>query len=170
MVKELAGTNYVQHDTSVPAGADGQIKLFSDIKAVGQDTQAIGGWNGPGDYLIENNYLEATGENIAFGGADPAILGLTPTHIVIRGNTIEKPLSWRGSAWQVKNLFELKNARDVTVEQNLFQRNWLSAQSGFAIVLTGRNQDGGCPWCQVENVRLRRQAIHADNIAHKVDG
>ena len=33
VVKELAGTNYVQHDTSVPAGADGQIKLFSDIKA-----------------------------------------------------------------------------------------------------------------------------------------
>jgi len=32
---------------------------ISDCKGVGQDTQAICGWNGPGPYTIENNYLEA---------------------------------------------------------------------------------------------------------------
>ena len=51
----------------------------ADIKAAGQDSQAIDGWNGPGEYLIDNNYLEAAGENIMIGGADPAIIGLTPT-------------------------------------------------------------------------------------------
>ena len=30
------------------------------------------GWNGPGPFLIENNYLEAAGENIMFGGNDPS--------------------------------------------------------------------------------------------------
>jgi len=133
----------------------------SDIKGVGYDTQAIGGWNGPGDYLIENNYLEAAGENVMFGGGDPSIRNLTPTHIVIRRNTFSKPLRWRdeGARWQIKNLFELKNARDVTVEQNVFEHNWQQAQSGYAIVLTVRNQDGGCPWCQVEQVRFRHNIV-----------
>src|SRR3989442_916797 len=82
---------------------------IADIKAIGQDSQAIAGWNGPGDYMIENNYLEAAGENVLFGGADPAILGLTPTHIVVRRNTMSKPTAWRapGTEWTVKNLFEL---------------------------------------------------------------
>src|SRR4029079_11187614 len=34
---------------------------FADIKGINVDTQAIGGANGPGPYLIENNYLEAAG-------------------------------------------------------------------------------------------------------------
>src|SRR5438270_52798 len=41
---------------------------LSDIKAISQDSQAIAGWNGPGPYVITNNYLEAAGENIIFGG------------------------------------------------------------------------------------------------------
>ena len=49
---------------------------ISDIKAVGFDTQAIGGWNGPGPFTIENNYLEAAGENFILGGSDPAIPNL----------------------------------------------------------------------------------------------
>src|SRR5439155_9131094 len=133
----------------------------SDVKAIGQDSQAIGGWNGPGDYTIENNYLEAAGENVMFGGADPAIPNLTPTHIVLRGNTLSKPLEWRdaGVRWQVKNLFELKNARDVLVERNVMEHNWAAAQSGYAILFTVRNQDGNCPWCQVENVRFTLNTV-----------
>jgi hypothetical protein len=129
---------------------------ISDIKAVGQDSQAIAGWNGPGDYTIQNNYLEAAGENILFGGADPAIPYLVPTQIVIRGNTISKPLAWRdsGSQWSVKNLIELKNALDVTVDQNIIEHNWEQSQAGFAIVLTTRNQDGQCPWCEVQQVQF----------------
>lgn len=134
---------------------------IADIKAIGQDSQAIAGWNGPGDYAIVNNYLEAAGENVIFGGTDPAIPNLTPARIVVRGNVLRKPLEWReaGLRWQVKNLFELKNARDVTVEQNLFENNWQQAQSGYAILFTVRNQDGACTWCQVENVMFRRNVV-----------
>jgi hypothetical protein len=137
---------------------------IADIKAKGQDSQAIGGWNGTGDYLIENNYLEAAGENVMFGGADPSIRDLVPSRIVIRGNTLTKPLAWRDAGsgdggWQVKNLFELKNARDVTLERNRFERNWSAAQSGYALLFTVRNQDGGCPWCVVENVQFRQNII-----------
>jgi len=134
---------------------------MADLKWIGEDSQAIAGWNGAGDYLIENNFLEAAGENLIFGGSDPSIIGLTPERIVIRGNTLSKPLSWRqsGSPWQVKNIFELKNARDVIVERNLFERNWQAGQSGYAILFTVRNQDGGCPWCQVEQVQFRQNIV-----------
>ncbi len=135
---------------------------ISDIKTIGQDSQAIAGWNGPGGYVIENNYLEAAGENVLFGGADPSIIGLTPTRIVIRGNRISKPLEWRQPGvprWQVKNLLELKHARDVLIERNLFERSWAQAQAGHAILFTVRNQDGGCGWCQVEDVRFLRNVV-----------
>src|SRR6185295_18758096 len=135
---------------------------ISDIKAIGQDSQAIGGWNGPGDYTIENNYLEAAGENVMFGGGDPAIRDLTPSKIVVRNNTMSKPLAWRepgAPKWQIKNIFELKNARGVIVEHNVLERSWEQAQSGYAVLFTVRNQDGGCPWCQVEDVRFRGNLV-----------
>jgi hypothetical protein len=65
------------------------------MKAVGQDAQAIAGWNGPGPFRIENNYLEATGEVFMMGGDDPKIAGMTPTGLTFRGNTLSRPLSWR---------------------------------------------------------------------------
>ncbi len=68
---------------------------IADCKGVGQDTQAIGGWNGPGPYTIENNYLEAAGENVIFGGADPSIPSLVADGITFRGNYLSRPMAWR---------------------------------------------------------------------------
>ncbi|HEY7054871.1 MAG TPA: right-handed parallel beta-helix repeat-containing protein [Vicinamibacterales bacterium] len=236
-----------------------------DIKTVGQDTQAIGGWNGPGPYLIENNYIEAAGENVMFGGSDPAIPGLIPGGITLRGNYLTKPLGWRdpivptpghvtatvgtggglpataytyqvvarrpsgqgsvaqslpsapaavslpatgqvkltwtpvpsateyrvyrnmfgiveywtvtqpsftdagvdglrgtlptkGTVWSVKNLFELKNARDLVIEQNVFENSWLESQVGFAIQLTVRS-GGACTWCTIQNLEFRNNVV-----------
>ena len=67
----------------------------SDCKGIGQDTQAIGGHNGPGNWLIENNYLEGAGENVLIGGADPPIQNLVTTNVVFRNNHLSKPLAWR---------------------------------------------------------------------------
>ncbi len=128
-----------------------------DIKAEGQDSQAICGWNGPGPFVIENNYLEAAGENIMFGGADPAIKDLVPSDITVRGNHFSKPLEWRnqGVPWTVKNLLELKNARRVLIEGNLFEHNWAAAQTGYAILFTPANQDGRAPWTVVSDVTFQ---------------
>jgi hypothetical protein len=125
---------------------------ISDCKQIGQEAQAIGGWNGPGPYTISNNYVEGAGENIMFGGADPTIPDLVPSDIRISGNLIAKPAAWRNEKWTVKNLLELKNARRVTIDYNVIEYNWQAAQSGYGILFTVRNQDGGCPWCQVEDV------------------
>ena len=132
---------------------------ISNIKVVGQDSQAIGGWNGPGPFVISNNYLEAAGENIMFGGADPAIPNLVPADITIENNTLTKPPAWRSQRWQVKNLLELKNARRVTIQSNLLEYTWLQAQTGVAILFTTRNQDGRCPWCQVEQVLFQGNIV-----------
>ncbi|HVZ19897.1 MAG TPA: hypothetical protein VG871_02480 [Vicinamibacterales bacterium] len=70
---------------------------ISDIMGLA-DTQAIAGENGAGPFRIVNNYLEATGENILFGGADPATPNLVPSDIDIRGNELEKPVSWQQPA------------------------------------------------------------------------
>ena len=245
---------------------------ISDIKAVGIDTQAIGGWNGPGPFTIENNYLEATGENFLLGGADPGVPNLVSDGVVFRHNYLSKPPSWRdpilsapsgvsaaettggslapgaysytvvarklvgggitarssastnvtvsvatgnavtvswaavpgatqyhvygrtpgaltqywsvtgtsltdtgaagsngtvpggtGDRWLVKNLFELKNARNVTIEYNVFENNWPHGQSGYSILFTPRNQEGTCTWCVVENVTF--QFNHVRNVA-----
>jgi hypothetical protein len=68
---------------------------ITDIKAANADSQAILGYNGAGPFKIENNYLEAAGENILFGGADPAVSGLVPSDITIKRNHFFKPLSWK---------------------------------------------------------------------------
>jgi hypothetical protein len=132
---------------------------IADIKGIGQDTQAIGGWNGPGPYTIENNYLEAAGENFMLGGADPPIRDLVTSDVVFRRNHLAKPLEWRTQRWTVKNLFELKNARRVLVEENLMENCWPQGQAGYAILLTPRNQDGRAPWVVVEDITIRRNIV-----------
>ncbi|HET9359774.1 MAG TPA: glycosyltransferase family 2 protein [Vicinamibacterales bacterium] len=132
---------------------------LADFKEAGADSQAIAGWNGVGPFTIANNYLEAAGENVMFGGADPSIRGLVPADIRVTANHMAKPLRWRrghpdaeSTPWTVKNLFELKNARRVLVDGNLFEHNWPDGQDGFAILLTVRNQSGSAPWSVVEDV------------------
>jgi hypothetical protein len=132
---------------------------LAGFKSQVYDTQAIMGYNGPGPFKIVNNYLEAAGENVMFGGADPSIAGLVPADIEIRRNHVVKPLAWRGVWAAVKNLFELKNARRVLVEGNVLEHVWLAAQAGFAVQLTVRNQDGTAPWSTIEDVTFRRNVV-----------
>jgi len=138
----------------------------SDFKEQGADSQALCGWNGPGPFLIANNTLEAAGENVMFGGAPPTIPDLVPSDITIERNLFRKPLAWKpeetgydGSAWAVKNLFELKNARRVKVSGNRFENGWAASQRGFAIVLTVRDEEGKAPWVVVEDVTFSDNVV-----------
>lgn len=132
---------------------------ISDIHVVGQDSQAIEAWGGPGPYVIVNNYLEAASENFLTGGADPKTANVVPSDITFTDNELAKPLSWRGQPWNIKNLFELKNSRRVLAERNTMRGVWGAAQTGYAVQLTPRNQDGACTWCTVEDVTFRHNVI-----------
>ncbi|MBS1788280.1 MAG: hypothetical protein JST85_11180 [Acidobacteria bacterium] len=132
---------------------------ISEIHGLGFDTQAICGWNGPGPFKIVNNYLEASGENLMFGGSDPSIPNLVPADIEVRGNYFHKPMRWKvgspeyeGSHWTVKNLLELKLVERILIEGNILDNNWADAQTGFALVFKSVNQDGTAPWSVTSDV------------------
>jgi hypothetical protein len=127
---------------------------ISECHAKGFDAQAVAGWNGPGPFKIVNNYLEASAENILFGGADPSILNLNPGDIEIRHNYIFKPLSWQG-VWTVKNLFELKNAVRVLFEGNILQNNWVDGQDGTGILFQALSDNNTAAWTTVQDITVR---------------
>lgn len=150
---------------------------ISDCHVEGQDAQAIGGFNGPGPFKICNNRLEGSGENLMFGGADPRIPDLVPSDIEIRGNYIFKPLAWKkgdpafaGKHWTIKNLLELKNARRVLIDGNILEGSWVDGQTGFAILLTVRNQGGTAPWCAVQDVSITNNIIRHSSAGITVSG
>ena len=251
---------------------------ISDMKGVGFDTQAIAGWNGPGPYIIENNYLEGAGENVLFGGADAKIADLVPSDITFKGNYLFKPRAWEqpiipaptasavslasggslaagtygyrvvarryvgqsilgtslpsaeatatlaaaggvritwapveaareyrvygrtaggqtvywtvtttsfvdngaagtagtpptsGTRWTVKNIFELKNARRVLAEGNVFENSWRDGQTGVGVVFTPRNQDGTAPWSTVQDVTFRYNIVRHVGAGINING
>jgi hypothetical protein len=129
------------------------------------EAKAIAGWDGAGLWLIRNNFLSASGENIMIGGATPIISGLTPSDIEITHNHFYKPLAWRDDPAYTsglnrvvtKNLLELKNAERVLIEANVFENVWPDGQSGHAVVLTprGGGSTGSDPWTTVSDITIR---------------
>jgi putative Ig domain-containing protein len=132
------------------------------------DAQAIsGGGHGStpeGTFKIVNNSLSAATENILFGGGPATV---TPCDIEIRSNYLYKPLTWNpsdptyaGTKYDVKNLFEMKNACRVLLEGNVLANTWAGfSQRGWAFVIGPKNQDDGgvsvCPLCFIDNVVVR---------------
>lgn len=143
---------------------------IADIKSMGQEAQAIAGWNGPGPFIIENNYLQAAGVNLLFGGSDPAVPDLVPSDIIIRRNHITKDPEWRGTRWTVKNLLELKNAKRVLIEGNLIEYCWTAAQPGYAVLFTVRNSGGRAPWATIEDVTFRHNRVQHSAAAINILG
>jgi hypothetical protein len=157
----LAGTTYISVIDS----------YFSDFHCVAitgacSDAQAIGGGLGDiagGPYKIVNNFLEASGQSILFGGGGATT---TPADIEIRHNHMYKPMIWKpdqpgfvggisGKPFIVKNLFELKNAERVLFEGNILENVWSGfSQQGFAILITPKNPNT-CPTCKVQDITLR---------------
>lgn len=149
---------------------------FSDFHCIAKsgncvDSQAIAGGHGDdpmGPFKIVNNFLEAAGENIIFGGGEGTA---TPTDVEIRRNHMFKPRTWLkghqgfqgaadGNPFIVKNLFEIKNAQRVLFEGNVLEGSWGGfSQTGFGILLTPKNQGAGnrsvCPSCQVTDITIR---------------
>jgi hypothetical protein len=150
---------------------------FNDFHCIARkgsctDAQAVSGGGGnlpSGPFKIENNFLEASGENILFGGAPSTA---TPADIEIRHNHFFKPLVWKedepgfvgaynGNPYVVKNHFELKNAERVLFEDNLLENSWGGfSQTGFSILLSPVNQGGKCSACRVTDITLRFNRVN----------
>jgi hypothetical protein len=170
---ELAKGIVLFHGTRSIAVISSYLNGFKCVSRTGActDASAIGGGNGDvpiSTLKIFNNFIEASGENILFGGAKSEI---NPTDIEIRRNHLYKPLSWKegepgyapatgGNPFIVKNHFELKSGIRVLFEANLLENSWGGfSQTGFSILLTPKSQGNHCPKCEVSDVTLRYNRI-----------
>jgi hypothetical protein len=142
----------IEMDGAYVAVVDSYISGFQD----GVDNQALWAYNTTGPLKIVDNYLEAAGENVLFGGADSKAASLVPADIEIRNNSFFKPLSLLSTlaTIRVKNLLEFKAAKRVVVSGNTLQNNPAGAQNGFALLITPRNQDGTAPWSMTTDIAV----------------
>jgi hypothetical protein len=145
----------IEMDGAYVAVVDSYI---SDIQEVGADSQGLWAYNTTGPLQIRNNYIEAAGENVMFGGADSRDAALVPADIEIRDNYFFKPLSLIKTKYTIKNLLEFKSAKRVLVTGNVFQNNPLGAQQGFAILITPRN-GGKAPWSVTSDIAFERNTL-----------
>lgn len=141
----------IEMDGAYVAVVDSYISDFQEVNA---DTQALWAHNTTGPLQIRNDYIEAAGENVMFGGADSRSAELVPADIEISGNYFYKPLSLIPTGFTVKNLLEFKAALRVLVSGNTFENNPSKSQQGFAIVITPRNQAGTAPWSATTDIAI----------------
>ncbi|PYV69332.1 MAG: hypothetical protein DMG97_03305 [Acidobacteria bacterium] len=142
--------------------------IHSKISGYGADSSAVGSVTGIGPVKIVNNFLEAAGATILWGGGYSAT---NITDVELRRNHVFKPFTWWqqsssyfGTAFVVKNLFENKMGIRELVEANIFENSWAQAQRGTAILFYPKNQYGGCPGCTVQNITFRYNLVtHAVN-------
>lgn len=129
------------------------------------DSQCFNSTNGTGPWLIQNNFIQAAGENVMFGGSAPSIINLIPSDITIVGNLFQKNLTWQNKAapynWVVKNLFELKNAQRVLVDGNVFQYDWVAGQNHAIIIRAA----GPPSWTSVLDVTITHNLIQHAPVA-----
>ncbi len=161
------------HGTRFIALINSYLSGFNCVARTGTctDASAVGGGNGDvpiGPLKIYNYCIEASGENILFGGAASEV---NPTDIEIRRNHLFKPMLWKegepgytpagsGNPVVVKNHFELKSGIRVLFEANLLENCWGGfSQTGFSILLTPKSQNDLCPKCEVTDVTLRYNRI-----------
>jgi hypothetical protein len=162
---------YVHGDPThdLQAGISGNYSNFavidsyiSDIHAKGFDTQAVVAYITPGPIKLVNNYLEAAGENVMFGGSGRGAMGHVPSDIEVRNNHLYKPLGWislsRSGVMVVKNAFELKSARRVLFDSNTIENVWPAGQGGAAFLLTIRTSQSG-DIAVVEDVTVTNNAF-----------
>jgi len=161
-------------NSSYVAVVDSYISdIHSKTSAYGADSSAIGSVTGIGPIKIVNNFLEAAGASILWGGGRA---NTTLSDIEVRQNHVFKPLTWWekspnyfGTRFAVKNLYETKNSVRELIEGNVFENNWTQSQKGTAILLYPKNQYGMCPSCVVHDLTFRlnivRHTVNAMGIA-----
>lgn len=153
-VHAAANTNArrgIEMDGAYVAVVDSYVSGFQDTA----DSQALWAYNTTGPLKIVDNYLEAAGENIMFGGADSKAASLLPANIQISNNYLFKPLSLMSTpAITTKNLLEFKAATRVVASGNTLENNPAAAQDGFALLITPRNQDGTAPWSMTSDIAI----------------
>lgn len=127
---------------------------IDECHAKGSDSQAIAMWNTPGMLFVENSYLAGAGENFICGGSDSQNAGMIPKDLHFDRCHIKTPIAWK-TIWTKKNLFEIKCADRVLLENSVLDGSWGDGQVGTGVALKSSNQNGAATWSYTANVTLR---------------
>lgn len=165
---DIIGSPYGQH-RGVRTDADGIVITDSRIVNIWHsiDTQAIGAWDGCKNLLVDNCDLEASGENICFGGSTMSSPDSVPQDILINNCRLTKNRLWQAKPGGVtcKNLFEIKVGQRIALTNCFLQNSWVDGQDGYAILLTIRQDPR--PWGRLSDVRIENNRI--DMVASAVN-
>ncbi len=125
------------------------LNIFSDIH-----TQALAAWEGCYDLICEDSELQASGENILFGGSYCSSEKLIPQKIRILNCDLSKPDLWLNDpAVTCVNNFEIKFAIDLKLKNcKMYGSRAGGGQDGYAIVITVRHEPP--PYGKIENVEI----------------
>lgn len=93
----------------------------------GFQATAVSGWQASGPIKIVNNYMEAAGSVVGFGGAVSGIANANPFDIEIRLNTMTIQEAWYSLNVDIRNLLEFKAAIRSLIEANIFTNMHTSA-------------------------------------------
>jgi hypothetical protein len=160
------GPNKARRGVALNSGDTRIINSYiSGFAGAGDETQGICGWNGPGPFKIVNNYIEGGAQNIMFGGADPSVPNLVPSHIEIKQNYLFKPLKWFGTM-TIKGMIEIKMGSHIDIDGNVLESEGLIG----AFILTVRNQNGGAPWSTIEDVNITNNIVRHSNTGFSILG
>lgn len=130
---------------------DVDIRDVWDGSAARRDSQALCIINSSGSVVVRRGHLEAGSEVIIIGGDEVDMAGVVPSDLLFEDLELVRPLSWKddGVYRKVKNIFEAKTGRGVTLRRSKLSGNWAGfGQIGYAILLTP-TRDG-----QVTNVLI----------------
>jgi hypothetical protein len=162
--------------------------VFYEIHSnAGGDSQAFMSYNSEGRHVIRNNYIEAAGENLLWGGADPVITDLLPTDITVEDNFLTKDWTWWAycdrlntqygyactpgpTSWMSKNNLECKICVDLTFHGNIIENSWQQDQPGPLVLFQSVAQQGPCAWCVVEGVTGYGNVIRHGGVGINIAG
>ena len=132
---------------------------IADIKAAGQESQAIAGWNGPGPYT-DREQLSGGG-----GGQHP-VRRRRSDH---PGSRAERHHHSPESHHQERRrgVVPLDGEESARAEErsprthrgNQLENCWTAAQPGYAVLFTVRNSGGRAPWATIEDVTFRSNVV-----------
>ncbi len=61
--------------------------------------------------------------------------------------------------WDIKNLLEIKNGVRMLVDSNVMEGNWFSAQNGFSILFTPRNEVPFMPGNRISDITFSNNVV-----------
>ena len=157
--------------------------FFEGGRSGGSDAQAIAGWNGKGPYLIHNNYIDGTTENICSVELHPSwtiavqgaeirynylphpeerwrVVKWSPRLKVLAGRVVQATGSSTSIHrhhirfhWRLRSLRGLRPRAQTVTDGDIVWKCWTENGSGCAA--------GNNPWTIKNNFELKSSAQHA---------